>query len=174
MAADCGFVVLAAAAARLDGDQVLSRRQIGIERELHPCGIGMEKCRLHHPFVTALRAALYPYAFLRKICPYLYGRLIQLISHRSFSRILSPTCSLFFRMQAADGPSAILSTTRNICPPTLFFYVDITIHRPQPSTAGICAADVITKIRQTPLDKIHNGRKNVYCLRVPWSLDFAF
>ena len=64
MAADCGFVVLAATATRLDGDQVLSRRQIGIERELHPCGIGMEKCRLHHPFVTALRAALYLYAFL--------------------------------------------------------------------------------------------------------------
>ena len=65
VAADCGFVVLATAAARLDGDQVLSRRQIGIERELHPCGVGMEKRRLHHPFVTALRAAFNPYAFLR-------------------------------------------------------------------------------------------------------------
>ena len=64
VAADCGFVVFTAAATRLDGDQVLSRRQIGIERELHSCCVGMEKLRLHHPFVTALRAALYPYTFL--------------------------------------------------------------------------------------------------------------
>ena len=39
-AADCGFVVFAAAAARLYGNQTLPRRQIGIECKLHPCRVG--------------------------------------------------------------------------------------------------------------------------------------
>ena len=40
VAADCGFAVFVAAVASLDGDQILPRRQIGIERKLHPCRVG--------------------------------------------------------------------------------------------------------------------------------------
>ena len=41
VAADCALVVFAAAAARLDGDHIHSGRQIEVERELHPCGVGI-------------------------------------------------------------------------------------------------------------------------------------
>ena len=56
MAADCGFVVFAPSAAGLDGNQVLSRQQIEIERELHPCGVGIEELRRHHALAPALGA----------------------------------------------------------------------------------------------------------------------
>jgi hypothetical protein len=64
-AADCGLVVLAAAATRLYGDHIFSLRQIGIERKFHPCTITMKYLRLHYALISAFRAAFNPYAFIR-------------------------------------------------------------------------------------------------------------
>ena len=85
MAANCGFVVFAPSAAGLDGNQVLPRRQIEIERELHPCGVGLEKLRLHQPLkcfikchaadITKSRPLLHSRSLLRnipKVCPVFY------------------------------------------------------------------------------------------------------
>ena len=64
-AADRNLVVLAAPAARLDGNHILSWRQIGIKHKLRPCRIRIKKLRLHYSLITALRAAFNPDAFFR-------------------------------------------------------------------------------------------------------------
>ena len=71
-AADCGLVVLAAAATRLYGDHIFSWRQIAVVHELNPAGIEMKNLGFHYRLIATLRAPLNPNALFRILWIHLY------------------------------------------------------------------------------------------------------
>ena len=72
MAADDHLVILAASAAGMHRNQVLSGRQIAIVHELNSAGIGMKNLGFHYRLIAALRAPLNPDTFFRILRIYLY------------------------------------------------------------------------------------------------------
>ena len=65
MAADDHLVILAASAAGMNRNQVLSGRQIAVVHELNPAGIGMKNLDFHYRLIAALRAPLDPDTLFR-------------------------------------------------------------------------------------------------------------
>ena len=65
MAADDHLVILAASAAGMHRNLVLSGRQIAVVHELNPAGIGMKNLGFHYRLIAALRAPLNPNALFR-------------------------------------------------------------------------------------------------------------
>ena len=72
MAADDHLVILAASAAGMHRNLVLSGRQIAVVHELNPAGIGMKNLCFHYWLIAALRAPLDPNALFRILRIYLY------------------------------------------------------------------------------------------------------
>ena len=72
MAADDHLVILAASAAGMHRNQVLSGRQIAVVHKLNPARIGMKNLGFHYRLIAALRAPLNPNTLFRILRIYLY------------------------------------------------------------------------------------------------------